>query len=69
MKNKTIKPKRKLTIQPQVGSSPWMDSLRQYQKGLTDEQRLELWSEFQAGYCKHCGQEEGCQKCQCWNDE
>jgi hypothetical protein len=27
MKNKTTKPKRKLTSQPQVGSSEWLDAL------------------------------------------
>lgn len=37
-------------------------------KTLTDEQRLEVFSDF----CRHCGCIEdpgSLQKCQCWNDE
>lgn len=37
-------------------------------KTLTDEQRMEVFSDF----CKHCGcieNPESLRGCQCWNDE
>jgi hypothetical protein len=34
---------------------------------LSDSERLEVFEQISAGYCKHCG----CNNpgCQCWNDE
>ena len=45
-----------------------LPKLLREQETISDEQRIELWIEIQAGYCKHCGREEGKEKCQCFND-
>lgn len=41
------------------------------EKGMTDEQRIELWEKIREGYCKHCGRklESESDYCHCWNDE
>ncbi len=38
---------------------------------LTQEQRVEFFSDLKGEYCMHCSerQPEGPMRCQCWNDE
>jgi hypothetical protein len=37
------------------------------QATMTDEQRMEFWSQLQGDYCTECGCNDP--RCQCWNDE
>ncbi|MBX7259836.1 MAG: hypothetical protein K1Y02_26005 [Candidatus Hydrogenedentes bacterium] len=51
-----------------------VDELRKLLTQMTDEQRLEVFSEIMADYCRHCGRYDGhstdiMRGCQCWNDE
>lgn len=39
------------------------------QDGLFPAARLEFWAEIMKDYCKHCGEREVVEKCQCNNDE
>lgn len=42
--------------------------LKEFQKRLTDEERVAFWDDLQDGYCRHCGQQ--CDHvCHCTNDE
>ena len=41
--------------------------LRDVQRLLTDDERVDLWEGLQEGYCRECGRDDP--RCQCTNDE
>ena len=43
--------------------------IRKLQEPLSDEERLELWSNIQEDYCKECGRSLNGGMCYCTNDE
>ena len=46
-----------------------VNQLRIAQILLSTTERIALWHEIYAGYCKVCGDEDPEGHCQCWNDE
>lgn len=55
--------KQQLTIHSVVSSEKNKDAIIYEMKKLTDDERLDVISEF----CKYCGGLDN--SCQCWNDE
>lgn len=49
----------------------FLDALKSAQLKMTDEERLNLWSELREGYCPDCGRQllRSERVCHCRNDE
>jgi hypothetical protein len=43
--------------------------IKEKQKTMTEEQRVEFIEEVEKGYCYLCGRDESSAHCTCWNDE
>jgi hypothetical protein len=71
-KSEAITPRTEAARSPESGllCGDWVGALREKQKALTPEQRIELWDQITHGYCTHCGCEHDPKyPCQCTNDE
>ena len=46
-----------------------IDAIKEIQKGLTPQERIDLWGEIRGEHCEYCGYPDPSGRCQCWNDE